>query len=184
MELFMDRYGGIITLVLAGLLAVLATLFFLNDSKMSKRIAYLEGCCEQVQERLENTSGADEEAIRSCVENEMEAFKAQQAEIVSKEIETQRETMKEEIRAEMETEVMESVKAQIEENQKSTSKTTGKSTTSKTNTSQSTTANSEVTSVTSSQSTTHVSSQSSAEAADDPEDKHFVVGSGDDEEED
>ncbi|MCR5337541.1 MAG: hypothetical protein K6E75_03190 [Lachnospiraceae bacterium] len=179
MELFMDRYGGIITLVLAGILTLLATLFFLNDSKMSKRIAYLEGCCEQVQERLESTSVADEETIRAAVESEMEAFRTQQAEMVSKEIEAEREALKEEIRAEIETEVMESVKVQMEENRKSTSKTTGKSNSAKTNTSQSVTTN---TTAVETQITAQASRQSSSEPADDPDDKHFVVGSGDEEE--
>ncbi len=128
MELFMDRYGGIITLVLAGILTLLATLFFLNDSKMSKRIAYLEGCCEQVQERLESTSVADEETIRAAVESKMEAFRTQQAEMVSKEIEAERESLKEEIRAEIETEVMESVKVQMEESRKARQKQPEKAT--------------------------------------------------------
>ncbi|MCR5339268.1 MAG: hypothetical protein K6E75_12010 [Lachnospiraceae bacterium] len=180
MELFMDRYGGIITIVLGGLLAILATLFFLNDSKLSKRIAYLEGCCEQVQERLENTTGADEEMIRTLVRDEIEALSVQQKESITGEIETQTQTLKEEIREEIEAEVLESVKAQIEEGRKSTSKTTGKSSTSKTNTSQ----NSTSTTVISSESSTQTMHKSTSEPAEDPDDKHFVVGSGDDEEED
>ncbi len=183
MELFMDRFGGIITIVLAGIVLVMGILGFAGYKSLSARIAYLEGCCEQVQQRLEGENGAAKAELVQYIDQEIEKVKAEQTQTLKDLSESESKALKEEVSTmvteKISEEVETKVKTEIENSRaESTKKSSGKKSQSKSTSTQTTTTTTTV---------TGGSAQvirESQEPSYDPDDKHFVIGSGDDEEED
>ncbi|MCR5338168.1 MAG: hypothetical protein K6E75_06385 [Lachnospiraceae bacterium] len=186
--LFFDKFGWIFIVILFMALGISAAAFATKDVELSERIEKLEGCCDEVHQFMEAGSGADETKIMEYVDQRLSEEAAKQTEAVSKQLESKMQTMKkevvsqvsEEITAQVSETISEQVKNETQKNSQSSKKT---GTSKRTNT-----AGSSQTSVSvESQTNTTITTQSAAESTYqgqgyDPDDKHFKVGSGDEEE--
>ena len=166
MQLFFDRFGGAITVILALLLALSTTMWIVTESKLDKRIETLEGCCDEVQQYME----------AAYVDQKFQEMQSQQTEAVSQLVEEKTQSVKEEVSAQ----ISEEVKTAVESSKASSTQTKSKK---KKNTSSSSQASVSSQSQTSTTITTVTTAETtSGGEAYDPDDKHFKVGSGDEEE--
>ncbi len=182
MELIMDRFGGIIVIIISVFLIGTTAGWISCSVALDKRIKTLEGCCEEVQQYMESTGKLDEEKVQAYVDQRLEEMITQQADTVSQQVKTELKTVREEIDAEISTRVSEEVKSAVESSKSSTAKTTSKKKKSVSGSSQ---ASVSAQSQTSTSVTTITTAETTSETTSyDPDDKHFKVGSGEDEEED
>ena len=194
MQLFFDRFGGWITILLAVLLAVSTTMWIVTESGLDKRIDTLEGCCDEVQQYMESSGKIDETKIQAYVDQRLEEILRQQSETTAQQIESnvasQVKAAKEEISkeisekisTEISTKVTEEVKLQAESSNVQKSQSTAKKKRSTSASSQS--ASEAVSSQTSTNVVTITTAESYKESnASDPDDKHFRVGSADEDDE-
>ncbi|MCR5338966.1 MAG: hypothetical protein K6E75_10445 [Lachnospiraceae bacterium] len=180
MQLFFDRFGALITIVLAVLLAISTTMWIVTDQKLDKRISTLEGCCDEVQQYMEAGNKVDEAKLQAIVDSRIQEAEARQSELVSQTVEAKTESLKEEITTQIGEKISEEVKAEMEKTQQSSGKASSKKKRSQSSVSSATVSQS-VTTQTSIE-TTHSADATKGSEPSDPDDRHFKVGSGEEEE--
>ncbi|MCR5337162.1 MAG: hypothetical protein K6E75_01260 [Lachnospiraceae bacterium] len=176
--LFFDKFGWIFIVILFMALGISAAAFATKNAELSERIEKLEGCCSEVQQYMQDAGKADETKLMEYVDQRLSEESAKQTEAVTKLLESSAASMKEEIETSVSEQIIEQVKNETQQKSRSSQKT---GTRKKTNN-----AGSSQTSV-QSQTTTTITTQRAAESTYqekeyDPDDKHFKVGSGDEEE--
>ena len=176
MQLFFDRFGGVITILLAVLLALSTTMWIVTESKLDKRIETLEGCCDEVQQYMEAGSRNDEAKMRAYVDQKFQEMQSQQTEAVSQLVEEKTQSVKEEVSAQ----ISEEVKTAVESSKSSSTQTKSKKKKNSSSASQASVSSQSQTSTTITTITT--AETTSGGEAYDPDDQHFKVGSGDEEE--
>ncbi len=184
MEAIMDRYGGVIAIVLAVWLLLVSILGFFGYQGIDKRIEYLEGCCKEVQEQLESGTSQNESAMKSYVDEQVQQAAESIKQSVTQEIEERSTSMKEELSSE----ISETVKKETEyAASKTTSTKTGKAKKSVSSGNVSGQTGVTAGSISSSTQTSTVTSETVVHSSSDeydPDDKHFKVGSGDEDDDD
>ena len=176
--LFFDKFGWIFIVILFMALGISAASFATKNEELSERIEKLEGCCSEVQQYMQDAGKADETKLMEYVDQRLSEEGAKRTEEMSKLIESKAQSVKEEIETSVSELISEQVKNETQQKSQSTQKTGNRKKTSN--------AGSTQTSV-QSQTTTIVTTQRAAESTYqekeyDPDDKHFKVGSGDEEE--
>lgn len=175
MELIMDRFGGLLMIILSVFLIGTTVGWITCSVDLNKRVKTLEGCCDEVQSRLDTVGSTDVEQIQGYIDQKLQEAEDRQtqnaAQLISERSDAIKAELTESFKEDIQSAVKESSQSKKTTSKKKSTKTQSTSTEVQTATAQTST-NTQIT----------VEPQKESNMSD-PDDKHFKVGSAEEEDE-